>query len=93
MLESVLIPCGGKAPRRKVRQVIPAEAVPPGMLEHPHYPGVFYDASLVYIRTGDVMKDAAHRLMMHEHSYSIPQAFIVGAAEALSRTPSNPHVR
>lgn len=59
------------------------------MLEHPHYPGTFYDASLVYIRTGDAMKDAAHRLMMAENSYCIPQRVIIGVAEEPDRGASH----
>lgn len=50
------------------------------MIEHPQYPGVFYDPSIVYIRTGDAVKDAAHRLMMTEHSYRIQQAVVIGVA-------------
>lgn len=53
-------------------------SAPPGMLEHPQHPGTFYDSGLVYIRTGDAVKDAAHRLMMTEHTYCIPQSVIVG---------------
>lgn len=64
------------------KQVLPGEALPPsGLLEHPQYPGLFYDAGLVYIRTGDALKDTTHRLMMSEHTYCIPQAFIIGAIE------------
>jgi hypothetical protein len=48
------------------------------LVEHPHHPGLFYDPGLVCIRTGDTDKDLAHRLMMMEHTYCIPQTVIIG---------------
>ena len=49
------------------------------MIEHPQHPGLYYDPSIVYIRTGDAAKDAAWRLMIMEHTYCVPQAFRIGA--------------
>lgn len=63
---------------------------PPGMLEHPQCPGLFYDASIVYVRTGDAAKDLAHRLMMMEHTGCIPQTFVIGGA-INTNTPSSKH--
>lgn len=48
------------------------------MLEPPHFPGTYYDASIVYILTGDLIKDAAHSQMMLEHNYAMPQRVIIG---------------
>lgn len=59
--------------------MIPTQAPPPGMLEHPQYPGLYCDASIVYVHTGDPAKDAAHRAMMMEHTGCLPQTFIIGA--------------
>lgn len=52
------------------------------LVEHPQYPGVFYDPGLIYIRTGDREKDLAHRLMMIEHTGCIPQTVIIGSSES-----------
>lgn len=51
------------------------------MIEHPHYPGTFYDPSIVYIHTGDPVKDAAHKLMVAEATYCIPQTVIIGGCD------------
>lgn len=51
---------------------------PAGWLEHPHQPGVFYDAGIVYIHTGDAVKDLAHRMMMVERTGCIPQTVVIG---------------
>lgn len=59
------------------------------MVEHPQYPGVFYDPGLVYIHTGDAAEDAAHRLMMAERTYCIPQTVIIGAF-TVSADSANP---
>ena len=52
-----------------------------GLIEHPQQPGVFYDPSIVYIHTGDPLKDAGYRVLRSAHDYSIPQTWIIGATD------------
>lgn len=43
------------------------------LVEHPDHPGLFYDPLIVYIPTGDAVKDAAYRMMRAEETYSFPR--------------------
>ena len=52
-----------------------------GLVEHPDHPGLFYDPLIVYIPTGDAVKDAAYRMMRAEETYSFSQKWDLGAKE------------
>lgn len=51
-----------------------------GLVEHPDHPGLFYDPLIIYIPTGDPVKDAEYRMLRATETYSFSQQWDLGSA-------------